>query len=214
MVGREVEILTDEADFRVLLLWECLGTRGTHRHLALASPPHRSRREQYGASASLAPTPQGDTSVPQVPLRRPRLLLRGPLRQKRSLGGRGLRLQRAAFPRGQMHLPTVYTARKALRTMFPISPGFPGLQDSGSGRDFYSAPNNLCLFKKEIQECDHSTYLHTSVVFKGSFPLMISFDHLDNPRDTFNWFFEDSWVSRNNLFKHNTPRRDSTLNFY
>lgn len=44
VAGGEVEILTDEADFQVLLLWEHLGTRGTHRHLAQASLEHITAR--------------------------------------------------------------------------------------------------------------------------------------------------------------------------
>ena len=40
---------------------------------------------------------------------------------------------------------------------------------------------------------------------------MISFAHLDNLSDTFNWFFEDPWVSRANLFEQNTPRKGQDL---
>lgn len=41
---------------------------------------------------------------------------------------------------------------------------------------------------------------------------MSSCDHLENLSDTFNWFFEDSWVSRD-LFKQNTPRKGQHLEF-
>lgn len=99
--------------------------------------------------------------------------------------------------------------------MFPISPG---------GFLVYRTVSLAETSIPHLTICAYSTRKSKNVIilhllahlgcFQGSFLLESSFDHLDNPRDTFDCFFEDSWVSRHNLFKQNTPRRDSTLNFY
>lgn len=137
VVGREVAILTEEADFQVLLLWERLGTRGMHRHQAQASPPHRRRSEHYRASASLAPTPQGDTPVPQestgtaaTPQTPSALSAQAEevTRRPGATTSEGRIPQRTGVPPYCLH------CKESTENNVPHLPrGFPGLQDSESG---------------------------------------------------------------------------------
>lgn len=111
-------------------------------------------------------------------------------------------------------LPLPLQGKRSPEQLLPIYPGgFPGLTGATrSGLTLLSfTPNNLPVFPERKSG---AVIIHLGArlsCFQRPFSRVISFHHLGDLSDMFNWFFEDSWVSRANLFKQNTSRKGQHL---